>query len=192
MAQDPISKLMAIAGKAPAAGSAQSANEFASSDDASGMTELPPPLIKKVGGSDLPSPSSLPSSLAANDQPARRVARRRPAGPVRGKIAANDDVPSIGGLIYALEQKPSGKIFRVAAAASLLWAVVGLAFGGLTLAPEWANGAAWSALLLNPVTFYTAAAVLVPIAIFWLLALLNWHISSLALKATTTVRTVTR
>ena len=176
---------MAIAGKAPAAGSAQSANEFASSDDASGMTELPPPLIKKVGGSDLPSPSSLPSSLAANDQPARRVARRRPAGPVRGKIAANDDVPSIGGLIYALEQKPSGKIFRVAAAASLLWAVVGLAFGGLTLAPEWANGAAWSALLLNPVTFYTAAAVLVPIAIFWLLALLNWHISSLALKSST-------
>ena len=181
MAQDPITKLMAVAGKAPAAGSAQSTTEYELSDDASGMTELPPPLIKKVGASDL----SSPSSIAANDQPLRRVARRRPAGPVRGKIAANDDVPSIGGLIYALEQKPSGKIFRVAAIASLLWAVVGIAFGGLTLAPEWSNGAAWSALLLNPVTFYTAAAVLVPIAIFWLLALLNWHISSLALKSST-------
>ena len=51
------------------------------------------------------------------DTPPRRVARRRPAGPVRSKIAANDDVPSIGGLIYALEQKPSTKVFRIAAIA---------------------------------------------------------------------------
>ncbi len=126
-----------------------------------------------------------PKSQAANDQPSRRVARRRPAGPVRGKIAANDDVPSIGGLIYALEQKPSTKIFRVAAAASLVWAVVGIGFGVLTLAPQWTDTTTLGSMLLHPVAFYTTAAVVVPIAIFWLLALLNWHISSLALKSST-------
>src|SRR5262245_62876593 len=37
----------------------------------------------------------------------RRPAKRRPAGPARPNIAANDDAPSIGGLIFALQQKPS-------------------------------------------------------------------------------------
>src|SRR5437762_3431863 len=35
----------------------------------------------------------------------RRTARRRPAGPSRNRVAANDDGPSIGGLIFALQQK---------------------------------------------------------------------------------------
>lgn len=125
------------------------------------------------------------SQSANSDAPARRVARRRPAGPVRGKIAANDDVPSIGGLIYALEQKPSTKIFRLATLASVLWAAVGIGYGAFTLVPEWSAGADAGSLLLHPVTFYTATAVIVPIAIFWLLALLNWHIASLALKSST-------
>ncbi|MEQ1651178.1 MAG: hypothetical protein ABL897_01675, partial [Hyphomicrobium sp.] len=80
---------------------------------------------------------------------------------------------------------PSTKIFRVAAASSAVWAAVGIAYGAFTLVPEWSAGATMSSLLLNPVTFYTATAVVVPIAIFWLLALLNWHIASLALKSST-------
>jgi hypothetical protein len=47
------------------------------------------------------------------------------------------------------------------------------------------DGCATTSLLLHPVTFYTATTVIVPIAIFWLLALLNWHIASLALKSST-------
>ncbi len=104
---------------------------------------------------------------------------------MRGKIAANDDVPSIGGLIYALEQKPSTKVFRFAAFGSAIWAVVGLVFGALALAPEWQAGSSLGSLLLHPVTFYTATAIVAPIAIIWLLALLNWHIASLALKSST-------
>jgi hypothetical protein len=119
------------------------------------------------------------------ETPARRVARRRPAGPVRGKIAANDDVPSIGGLIYALEQKPSNKVFRYAAIGSAVWAVVGLIVGALTLAPEWQAGQPLTSLLLHPTTFYTATAIIAPIAIIWLLSLLSWHIASLALKSAT-------
>lgn len=139
----------------------------------------PPSLPKSHAQAPSPPPS------ANSDAPARRVARRRPAGPVRGKIAANDDVPSIGGLIYALEQKPSTKIFRLATLASVLWAAVGVGYGAFTLVPEWSAGADAGSLLLHPVTFYTATAVIVPIAIFWLLALLNWHIASLALKSST-------
>jgi hypothetical protein len=119
------------------------------------------------------------------EAPSRRVARRRPAGPVRGKIAANDDVPSIGGLIYALEQKPSNKVFRYAAIGSAVWAVVGLIVGALTLAPDWQAGQPLSSLLLHPTTFYTATAIIAPIAVIWLLALLSWHIASLALKSAT-------
>ena len=177
MAQDQIAKLMAITGKKAVE---QDATADGALSDSMAVDTTPPPLVKKSS-----TESSNPAAQAANDQPSRRVARRRPAGPVRGKIAANDDVPSIGGLIYALEQKPSTKIFRIAALASAIWAAVGIAYGALTLAPELTEGVTLSAALLHPATFYMATAVIVPIAIFWLLALLNWHISSLSLKSST-------
>ncbi len=177
MAQDQIAKLMAIAGRSSDADASPPA--FPAQDNVS-QSDTPPPLGQRPAAGAI-----AVAAQPANDQPARRVARRRPAGPVRGKIAANDDVPSIGGLIYALEQKPSTKIFRSTAIASAVWAVVGIAFGAFTLAPQWTAGATLGTLLLNPVAFYTATAVVVPIAIFWLLALLNWHIATLALKSST-------
>ncbi len=179
MAQDQIAKLMAITG--------QTSNDAVAAETP--PDESPVEIADQLAAvSASAGTSSRPNStppLPSGEAPARRVARRRPAGPVRGKIAANDDVPSIGGLIYALEQKPSSKIFRIAGLASAVWAVVGVSFGLLTLAPQWSAGASFGALLLNPVTFYTIAAVGVPIAIFWLLAMLNWHIASLALKSST-------
>ena len=172
MAQDQIAKLMAIAGRAT--------EPVDTPEDSGRAVDQPPPLSQRAAAQ-----SSIPVPQPANEATSRRVARRRPAGPVRGKIAANDDVPSIGGLIYALEQKPSTKMFRIAAIASAVWAVVGIAYGAITLAPELSSGAPLSTVLLHPVTFYTATAVIVPIAIFWLLAVLNWHIASLALKSST-------
>ncbi|MGL4395502.1 MAG: hypothetical protein ACRCS9_03080 [Hyphomicrobium sp.] len=147
---------------------------------------VPPPLARKIADQQAAQSSSAAS--AADDDnagPQRRVARRRPAGPVRSKIAANDDVPSIGGLIYALEQKPSTKVFRIAAIASLVWAVIGGTFAVMTLAPLWSNGSTLIELLTHPVMFTTTAAVLVPIAVVWLLAALNWHVASLALRSST-------
>lgn len=152
---------------------------------------LPPPLL----GSDLPQfqtpllslgKETAPDKPITEPPPTRRVARRRPAaGPIRSKIAANDDIPSIGGLIYALEQKPSNKVFLYAAVGSAAWAVIGLIVGALTLAPDWQTGQPLLSLLLHPTTFYTATSIIAPIAIIWLLALLSWHIASLALKSTT-------
>lgn len=158
-----MSKLMELAGKADD-----------TSEESPPASTTPPPLSRKQA-----------DASSDFETPPRRVARRRPAGPVRSKIAANDDVPSIGGLIYALEQKPSTKVFRVAAMASAVWAIIGAAFGAYALAPQWMQGATIGSLLLNPITFTTAAAILVPIAVVWLLALLNWHVASLALRSST-------
>ncbi len=115
----------------------------------------------------------------------RRVARRRPAGPVRGRVAANDDAPSIGGLIYALEQKPSDKPFRYATMTSLGWAVFGGAFAFVTLRSELAGGATLGDLLLRPTTFALLAAIVVPIGLVYLLALLAWRAEELRLRSST-------
>ncbi len=181
MAQDTMAKIMARGGRDPSQPGQEIRTPEAANNQSSGS---------QSSGSDAPPPLNTNDAETSSDgkgfpEQQRRVARRRPAGPVRSKIAANDDVPSIGGLIYALEQKPSGRIFRIATYASIGWAIVGGAFGLLTLAPEWADGASFGSLLLKPVTFYTVAAVVVPVAIFWLLALLNWHIASLALRSST-------
>ncbi len=201
MSQDQVAKLMAIAGRTPPVeptlGNAPEGPQEPVTDEqaaehaetVSPILSLPPPLL----GSENSGLASRPAlsddkELLSDEQtapPLRRVARRRPAGPVRGKIAANDDVPSIGGLIYALEQKPSPKVFRYAAIGSIVWALVGLIVGALTIAPEWQAGQPLSSLLLQPTTFYTATAIIAPIAIIWLLALLSWHIASLALKSAT-------
>ncbi|MBS0270729.1 MAG: hypothetical protein JSS54_17370, partial [Proteobacteria bacterium] len=201
MSQDQIAKLMAIGGKTQPASTEHTLSAPDGLRQATGQTAsqttiqkgsidtplaLPPPLL----GTESPPPSPTapikPDNESANDEPpSRRVARRRPAGPVRGKIAANDDVPSIGGLIYALEQKPSSKVFRFAAIGSAVWAIVGLAVGALTMAPGWQSGESFASLLLQPTTFYTITAIVAPIGIIWLLALLNWHIASLALKSAT-------
>jgi hypothetical protein len=190
MSQDQIAKLMAIAGRAPATATpveptlgpapTQSDNQ---EPHRISVPALPPPLLGAAEPAEHPHIEKQASH--AEESPSRRVARRRPAGPVRGKIAANDDVPSIGGLIYALEQKPSSKVFRLATIGSIVWAIGGLAVGALTLAPDWQSGASLASLLLQPTTFYTATAVIAPIGIIWLLALLSWHVASLALKSST-------
>ncbi|MET0431686.1 MAG: hypothetical protein ABWZ86_04355 [Hyphomicrobium sp.] len=214
MSQDQIAKLMAIAGKTPPVEptlssvpdglrQAQATEKSEPNKAPSPVLALPPPLLgveeaTSAGSKSSTSKSAAPKFSAAplpveaeavsdepTEPPSRRVARRRPAGPVRGKIAANDDVPSIGGLIYALEQKPSNKVFRLAAVGSAVWAIVGLIVGALTMAPAWQAGEPLSSILLHPSTFYTATAIVAPIAIIWLLALLSWHIASLALKSAT-------
>lgn len=114
----------------------------------------------------------------------RRMARRRPAGPARGKVAANDDAPSIGGLIYALEEKPSSQIYRYASIASVAWAAVGLIFGIISLYSE-ASLSGWAVILTKPTTFLTLAGIVVPIAVIWLLAVLSWRAEELRLRSST-------
>lgn len=126
------------------------------------------------------------------EQPQRRVARRRPAGPVRGRVAANDDAPSIGGLIYALEQKPSNKPFTYAGIASAVWGGLGAVFVGMMLHTELSQGTSLGAILMQPMTFLVTAAMVVPIAVLWFLALLSWRAEELRLRSSTMTEVAVR
>lgn len=114
----------------------------------------------------------------------RRASRRRPAGPSRARIAANDDLPSIGGLIYALNQRPSSKPFVVAAAASGVWAAISVVFAWAYLTQQAGAGAGFMATIGQPATLTAIATVLGPIGLFWFLALLVWRAEDLRLRST--------
>jgi hypothetical protein len=129
---------------------------------------------------DTPSPTDSEESAA----PRRRMARRRAAGPSRNRIAANDDGPSIGGLIFALQQKPSNTPFKFAAIASIIWATLGVAFALASLGSD-APVMGWLDLVTRPTTFLTIAAIVVPIGLLWLMALLAWRTEELRLRSST-------
>jgi hypothetical protein len=127
---------------------------------------------------------AVPPEADEAPTPRRRVARRRPAGASRNRIAANDDGPSIGGLIYALQQKPSNTPFKFAATASIIWAAIGIAFGIVALRSD-APVLGLMDLVSRPAAFFTIAAVLLPIGMLWLLALLAWRTEELRLRSST-------
>jgi hypothetical protein len=113
----------------------------------------------------------------------RRTARRRPAGIPRPSSAANDDAPSIGGLLYALNQKPSRRPFEVAGFASGAWAILGVLLGWAMLAPELQRAPTFLEMLTRPTAITLAATICIPIALFWFLALLSWRAQELKLMS---------
>ena len=107
----------------------------------------------------------------------------RPAGPARERIAANDDLPSIGGLIYALQQRPSRTPFYVAFGASIAWTFMCLG-AALFLFNERLSGLSTGTdMLRDPASLTLGATLFVPIALFWFLALLVWRAQELRLMA---------
>ncbi len=127
--------------------------------------------------SDMPElsiPKSEREAPASDSQ--RRTAKRRPAGPARSRIAANDDAPSIGGLIFSLQQKPSNQPFVIAAGASGGWLAVGALLA-------WALFSAEGATFGTPLMAIVVATVFLPIALFWFLALLAWRTQELKLMS---------
>ncbi|HJZ42313.1 MAG TPA: hypothetical protein VJ233_01210 [Hyphomicrobiaceae bacterium] len=149
-----------------------------------GPTPLARPTPKASGAAsedaDLPPPISRPElSIPKPDreaEPQRRAAKRRPAGPARSRIAANDDAPSIGGLIFSLQQKPSNQPFLMAAGASGGWLGVGILL-------TWALMSTEGATFTSPMMVIVAASVCLPIALFWFLALLAWRTQELKLMS---------
>jgi ABC-type transporter Mla subunit MlaD len=165
---------------------ASAAKEKAQADPAA-----PPPVAPKPPATPATVPPATPATVADTDAGApkqaseggpRRTAKRRPAGPPRARVAANDDSPSIGGLIFALQQKPSNRPFMAAAAGSGVW----LAIGGLLAWAMLAHQAAQSSFfeaLASPVMVIVAATIFLPIALFWFLALLIWRAQELKLMS---------
>ncbi|MDA7947548.1 MAG: hypothetical protein MPJ78_08720, partial [Hyphomicrobiaceae bacterium] len=105
------------------------------------------------------------------------------AAPARERIAANDDLPSIGGLIYALQQRPSRTPFYVAFGASIAWVFLCLG-AALFLFNERLSGlSSGGDMLRDPAALTLGATLFVPVALFWFLALLIWRAQELRLMA---------
>ncbi|MEM8743385.1 MAG: hypothetical protein AAGF14_01985 [Pseudomonadota bacterium] len=110
-------------------------------------------------------------------------APRRSAAPARERIAANDDLPSIGGLIYALQQRPSRTPFYVAFGASIAWVFLCLG-AALFLFNERLSGlSSGGDMLRDPAALTLGATLFVPVVLFWFLALLIWRAQELRLMA---------
>lgn len=154
----------------------------------------PPPLLgPNASAGAKPAQPAVPATpeaaAAAADKPteqeqsSRRTAKRRPAGPPRARVAANDDLPSIGGLIFALHEKPSQRPMQIAAIASVAWGVCGILLGWAMLAPELQRVPTVLEMLTRPTAITLAATIILPIAVFWFIALLVWRAQELRLMS---------
>ena len=141
-----------------------------------------PQLQKLKAAQEEAKPAEIPEPATGGAAAPKHLTRtRRPAGPPpqrRLSAPANDDVPSIGGLIFALQQRPARTPFLIALAASAIWFVIGGFFAYGVISNQAASGGILSAPALA-----ATAAILVPIVIFWFLALLAWRAQELRLMA---------
>src|SRR5262245_619913 len=141
--------------------------------------DLPPMPTGGLGALKPGNKTSSNNEKSGAPQNGRRAAKRRPAGPARAHVAANDDVPSIGGLIFALQQQPSSRPFQLAAGASGGW----LAVGALLVWAMVASDVSGGSFLTSPMMVVAAATITLPIALFWFLALLVWRAQELKLMS---------
>jgi len=183
----------ASAAHATALGAAAAAAQSISKS-ASAAPQLPTPELRRdptstpesdTGKTDTTQPGQTSSGGGDDDIPTgRRTARRRAAGPARRRFAANDDSPSIGGLVYALNQKPSNRPFQIAALISALWLGVGLAFAYIILAPDIAATRGNVVEMIRTSNVLATIATLVgPVLLFWFLAFLIWRSEELRLRS---------
>jgi hypothetical protein len=151
-----------------------------SPDRSTNDANSPDPVVQvKPQQQVLPERHSPPEDASSE----RRQARRRPAAPSRERIAANDDVPSIGGLIYALNQRPSRRPFLYAAIASGIWSLIVAAYFVFVMLPASPDGTLLG-FMTGPWFLSTVATWLAPIALSWFLAGLSWRAEELHLRST--------
>ena len=117
------------------------------------------------------------ATLSAADETPRRTAQ-----PARGRIAANDDLPTIGGLIFSLQQRPARTPFYLAFAASIVWLLMCLS-AGLLLFNERLSALSSGDILRDPASLTLVATIFVPVTLFWFLALLIWRAHELRLMS---------
>ncbi|MGF1620935.1 MAG: hypothetical protein ACFCUR_10000 [Rhodomicrobiaceae bacterium] len=130
-----------------------------------------------------PSQGSMrPSSGAIATHSRPSAPSRVSTGPVRA-VAANDDMPSIGGLVYALQQRPSKSPFYIALGASVVWLFLGCLIGWAVVSNQAGTATSLSGILSSPAVAAVIATIVVPIALFWFLAILVWRAQELRLMS---------
>jgi hypothetical protein len=168
MSQKPVQSRNSVSGDG-----ANTGNESDGAEN-SGSTAIP------MASSKNPKPqSSLRSPISS--QSGRSVSRAA-TGPSRA-IAANDDRPAIGGLVYALQQRPSKSPFYFALGASAVWLVLGVTVAWAVLSRPDENITSAADLLASPAFIAIIATIFVPIALFWFLAILVWRAQELRLMS---------
>ena len=97
-------------------------------------------------------------------------------------------MPSIGGLIYAMQQRPSRSPFLIALLASAVWFVLGLLVSSGRFQKTFEATGSTAELLANPAIAAVVATVVIPIVLFWFLAILIWRAQELRLMASAMTR----
>ena len=181
MSQKPI-KSRENGGNSIVSGDHRTADNLRESQATASSTS--PTIGKKVAptGKSQISQTPLRASSSVTPQGRGAPATRAAPGPVRA-IAANDDMPSIGGLVYALQQRPSKSPFYLALAASGVWFVLGCLIAWAMLAKNQDTPGGLSDMLSTPTFAAVIATIAVPIALFWFLAVLVWRAQELRLMS---------
>ncbi len=128
-------------------------------------------------------PKEDPPEEKSKQTEKQKQAARRTAAPARDRIAANDDLPSIGGLIYALQQRPSRTPFYVAFGASVAWVFLCLGAALFLFNERLSALSSGGEVLRDPAALTLGATLFVPVTLFWFLALLIWRAQELRLMA---------
>ncbi len=115
--------------------------------------------------------------------PSRPAVQQKRSAAAARHIPANDDMPSIGGLIYALQQRPSRSPFIIALVASGVWFVLGLLVSWAVFKKNFSESSSASDLMANPSIIAVIATIVVPIALFWFLSILVWRAQELRLMS---------
>ncbi len=130
-----------------------------------------------------PQGQDVPGQNRAAQDPSDDSGARRAAETPRRQIAANDDLPSIGGLIYALQQRPSRSTFMVALVSSIIWLLLSTTIGWSLLNNQISEVSGVSEAFTSPNILAFVATIIIPIVLFWFLALLIWRAQELRLMA---------
>ncbi len=110
-------------------------------------------------------PAEQSRQAAERKGPDRRSTRR----------AANDDVRSVGNLLYALQRRPSYTPFWTALLLTLVWAGLGTAFGFSVWGEDIAALGGVEDLRSAPHLLGLLIGVVAPIVLFWGMAVLIWR-----------------
>jgi hypothetical protein len=133
-------------------------------------------------------PGAQAGQQGAQKQPRSEPPQERhhlPAGPPRPRASLNakSKAPSIGGLIHSMQAQPSNRPYHVAAGGSLAWLFIGLLLGWVLIGQSANDFSSFGSVISTPSVYILAATVIVPIALFWFIALLIWRSQEMKLMA---------
>lgn len=141
---------------------------------------IKPAVTNLTNTQELPKQSELRTPVPRQSQPSRQSAKPEPklerqhlpAGMPRPRASLNEKsrTPSIGGLIHSMEAKPSKTPYYTAAITSVIWLFIGGLLGWLLVGQSLNDFSGYKAVLSSSSIYILAAAVLVPIALFWFIA----------------------